>query len=305
MRTILVLALACWGCDSGDAPSRASRPSPTPAPTTAAEPPAAPAPPIHVRVAGAGKPMILIAGLGCSDEVWRGAEARFTKDWELHMVTIAGFAGTPPIEPPLLDSVRTALLAYIDDHQLDRPVIVGHSLGAMMALWVAGSAPGKTGPVVALDGAPYGAALADPAATPDKTRPRAEALRARASAVADDQRRAQARFMFAPMVTDPKDLDWLLGFVAKSDAATIGQAMYELMTTDARPQAAAITSPVLLMVAGDHFDGEDDVDLSPWQEQLAAIADHAVVVVPKAKHFVMIDEPDFVYDEMSRFLAAR
>ena len=248
--------------------------------------------------------MILIPGLACSPEVWRGAERRFGDSWQLHLVTIAGFAGTEPIEPPLLDAVRRAVLRYIDDEHLESPVIMGHSLGAMVALWVAGTATSPIGAVIALDGVAYGAALGNPAATPAAMRPRAEAVRARVAAFDDEIQAVQARAMFAPMVTDPDDLEWIMRGVLASDAASVGQGMYELMTTDVRPFAAAIKAPVLMMVAGEHFDGELHPDLSPWEHQLDGVDQRRVVLVPNARHFVMVDAEQFVYDEVARFVAA-
>jgi pimeloyl-ACP methyl ester carboxylesterase len=302
---LTMLSLLCWACSSK--PATEATPAETPQiETIDAAPEAAKTRAIHVRVVGDGRPMILIPGLACSGDVWRGAVERFSKTHQLHIVTIAGFAGTDRIEPPLLDSARKAILNYIDKQRLDAPIVMGHSLGAMLALWLAGSSPGATGPVIALDGLAYGAALSNPDATPDTMRPRAELLRTRAAALADDEdaARGQARAMFAPMVTDPDDLAWILEGVFASDPIAIGQAIYEMLTTDARPYAAAISSPVLMVVAGDHFAGDPEPDVSGWERQIAGIERHELIVVPDAKHFVMVDAPDFVYDEVARFIAA-
>jgi pimeloyl-ACP methyl ester carboxylesterase len=43
----------------------------------------------------------------------------------------------PPIKDPLLATVRRELVDYIRAQQLDRPVIVGHSLGGTLALAIA------------------------------------------------------------------------------------------------------------------------------------------------------------------------
>ncbi|MBL8620412.1 MAG: alpha/beta hydrolase [Myxococcales bacterium] len=296
MRPIVAIAVLLAACDRHPA-----APTPTPTPTVDAQPtPAA----IHVRVVGTGRPMILIPGLACDGSVWRGAEARFAAGWQLHVVELAGFAGHPAIPPPFLDTVRQAIVDYVATQRLDHPVVIGHSLGAMVALWVVGSAPERFGPVVALDGVPFGAALSDPGATPATTRTRAEALRARVAAISDADKPGQARLMFAPMVTAPADLDAILRVAARADVRAVGQAMYELLTTDARPAAARITTPVLMLVAGDHFAGDPAPDLAPYEAQLAGARDHRIAIVPAARHFVMLDAPARVYDEIERFVAA-
>jgi len=305
MRSAVLLLFALSIGSSSCSGSGSSDPAPAPAKAPVEAPASAPAkgPAIHVRVLGTGRPMILVPGLASPGEVWRGAEQRFSSGWQLHIVTLAGFAGEPPIAPPLLESARAELVRYIETEKLDHPVLVGHSLGATVVFLVAGSVPDEVGPIIALDGVPYGAALSDPQATPDAKRSRAEAVRARVRAIPPDQIEAQARQMFTSMVTDPEVLDWLMVSVVKSDPSSVGQAMYELMTTDARPSAAAIHTPVLMMVAGQHFEGEPEQDTSAWEEQLAPIPSHRIVVVPKARHFVMLDAPDFVYGEIERFLA--
>src|SRR5271156_6811385 len=96
-----------------------------------------PAPSFHVEITGKGKPMILIPGLASSGATWDSTVARYKDRYECHVLTLAGFAGEPRIDPPFLETVRKDLAASIRDKKRDKPVIVGHSLGGFMALWLA------------------------------------------------------------------------------------------------------------------------------------------------------------------------
>ena len=62
----------------------------------------------EVRVTGSGRPMILIPGLACPGAVWDSTVARFSNQYECHIISIAGFGGTPaqPGEGLLLERVR-------------------------------------------------------------------------------------------------------------------------------------------------------------------------------------------------------
>lgn len=324
MRTIVVLVAiaAALGCskesakkDTDKAPARAADKAPagaadnTPAgaadkATKPGEKPAASGPAFAVRVVGEGPPMLLIPGLACGDNVWLEAVERYRERYQMHLFTLAGFAGQPAIEPPFLVAVEREIVAYIRDQKLDRPVVMGHSLGAHMAMAVASAAPEAVGPVIALDGAPFGAALYNPDADAASVRPRATLLRMQASNITADQAKAQARQMFAPMVTDPDDLERVLSAVLKSTPTAIGQAMYELMTTDLRPRVSAIRTPLLLVVAGDHFEDGEEPDLGPYERQVASVAKHEVFLAQDARHFVMIDQPESVYGKIDSFLAA-
>ncbi len=259
-------------------------------------------PTIRVRVVGSGPPMVLVPGLACSDAVWRSLEPRLQRDHELHLVTLPGFAGQPPAAGPVIARARRELAAYLRERRLERPILVGHSLGATVVLGLAGDEPRRTGAVIALDGAPFGAALADPEATPERVRPRADALRARVAAISPDQLASQAALMFRPMVTDPRDMEWILPMVLASDVATVADAMHELMTTDLRGHTRNITSPVLLLVADEHLDGPDD--LAVYRAQLQAQGPVRVEAIERSRHFVMLDQPALVEAAIRRFLAA-
>ena len=86
--------------------------------------------------------MILIPGLMSSGDTWKSTVARYQDRFRCHVLTLAGFAGVPPIKDPLLATVRRELVAYIRAQRLDRPVIVGHSLGGTLALAIAAEHPG-------------------------------------------------------------------------------------------------------------------------------------------------------------------
>ena len=83
-------------------------------------------PPFRVTVVGQGPAMILIPGLNTSGAVWNTIVGELKDRYTCHVLTLAGFAGEPAIEPPFLSTMRDALLHYIESQQLDRPVLVGH-----------------------------------------------------------------------------------------------------------------------------------------------------------------------------------
>src|SRR6185436_5898899 len=59
----------------------------------------------RVQVIGHGRPMILIPGLSSSGDTWKTTVARYQDRFSCHVLTLAGFAGVPPIKEPLLAAV--------------------------------------------------------------------------------------------------------------------------------------------------------------------------------------------------------
>ena len=203
-----------------------------------------------VRVTGTGsRPMVLIPGLFSSGDVWDGVVEHFSSRFRLHVLTIAGFAGVPAVDGPLLPRVRDELIAYLREEHLDRPVVVGHSLGAFLAFSVASTVPDAVGPIVAVDGVPFMPALTNPSATVADVKTQAEQMRALYRSMTPQQIGMQSRMALTQMITDPANIARVAGWAAQSDGRATGQAIYELMTTDLRGEAPIIRSDVLLIAA--------------------------------------------------------
>lgn len=240
-----------------------------------------------VEVTGSGRPIIFIPGLGSPGEVWADTVEHLSEDYECHVLTLSGFAGRPPIDEPLSAAVRRDLTRYIRAKRLDHPIVVGHSMGGFIALWLAANFAEATGPVIVVD--------AGPALSGDLDE--AKLLRDRWANATDEEFALQARYMYTGMATDPKRLEAISALAAKSDRKTIGDAIYEMMSTDLTERMAEITSPVLFVLA----DGGMQQRI---KKQVEDIPDKEIVVVPRARHFVMIDDPKKFYAAIDEFLEA-
>jgi N-formylmaleamate deformylase len=260
--------------------------------------------PFRAVVTGSGTPMILIPGLASGGNVWDGTVAHFKGRYQCHVLTLAGFGGEPGMTGPFLDKVRDGIVNYIHEQKLDHPVVIGHSLGGMMAFWVAETAPADVGPIIAVDGLPYFSALRNPAATPESTRPGAEKLRAMYAALSAEKFVANNHQFLAAMITDSTNVDKVASLGDKSDPKAVGQAFFDLVTTDLRPGAKSIQAPVLLI--GSDADADDDAMRAKIHEaysaQIADVPHHKLVFAPTARHFIQLDSPDFFYGEIETFL---
>jgi N-formylmaleamate deformylase len=257
-----------------------------------------------VKTVGKGRPMILIPGLVSSGDVWSTTVDRYKDRYECHVLTLAGFAGQPAIDGPFLDTVRQAVIRYIADHHLAKPVIVGHSLGGFLAFWIAATAPDAVGAVVAVDGVPFLSALMNPAATPDSVRAQAVQMRDLYATFTPQQLRGQSQMYLASMITSQADVDRALVWAEASTPKTTGEALYEMMVTDLRDRMNQIKAPVLLLAAGDSAKDEATRDKvrEAYEAQVAKVPVHTVTVVANARHFIMLDAPSALWSAMDAFL---
>jgi pimeloyl-ACP methyl ester carboxylesterase len=252
-----------------------------------------------VTTVGHGPPILFIPGLSSPGSVWDHAVAHLSARYTCHVFTLAGFAGQPAMPgDAFLPVERDALLAYIRAHHLVHPVVVGHSLGGFLAYAVAASAPDAIAGVLAIDGLPFMPALSDPTMTPARSEPQAAQLRTMLAAADHARFAQQTRAALAGMITQPQDVERIAADAEHSDPRIVGQAVYELMTTDLRPQLAAIHAPVWLIEAG-ALPGMPEA----YAAQLAAAPDHRVVVAANARHFVMLDDPALVEHTLDDLLA--
>lgn len=245
-------------------------------------------PSFAVHISGKGRPVIFIPGLACPGEVWEDTAAHFADSIESHVITLAGFAGEKPIKPPLSAKVRRDIIRYIRSRKLDRPVIVGHSMGGFIAYWVAITAPDLIGGVVVVDAGP---------ALGSNDVETAREFRNIWAQGGDDEIAARIRARYSGMTTNPKHIAPYLDAILQSNRQTIGDAIYEMITTDLRPKLGAIKAPLLLIVA--------DGGLQYRYKSMAEpVAKREVVVIPKAGHFVMLDNPDAFNEALETFIEA-
>lgn len=285
MRALPVL-LAVAAC-GGPAPEHhAARPDPATSPFGAEAGFTPKAFGVEVTGRTGARPIIFIPGLGCPGDVWSETVAHLGDAYQAHVLTLAGFAGRAPISEPLSAAVRRDLTRYIRSRRLHDPIIVGHSMGGFIAYWIASYHPDLVGPVIIVDASPALSGGLD----------EAKELRTRWKDASDDQYVAQIRAAFMSMTKVPKRMAPVIDEIVRSDRRSIGEAIYEMVTTDLTDHVGDIKAPVLVVAA----DGPLQKRI---RDQTDAIPDHQVVVVPNTRHFVMWDDPTAFYKVIDKFLA--
>lgn len=105
-----------------------------------------------VNVQGVGRPIIMIPGLSCGGDVWDDTVKVLKSKYQCHVLTLPGFAGQKPISTPYMDTVRADIVRYVRDQKLSGTVIMGHSLGGSMSLWLAATEPKMFAGCISVDG---------------------------------------------------------------------------------------------------------------------------------------------------------
>lgn len=252
----------------------------------------------QVSVSGSGKAIVLLPDMQAPGTIWDTTVAHLGGRAQTHVLSVAGFAGQPPIEGPLVRRLHDDLAVYIRDRDLRRPILVGHMFGAAVAYWLAMTHPELVGGVIAID-APPSRATGDADDAAETETIRRSLLSAPPAVFAERTRRR-----VATMVTDPARGRELGDAAARSSQKAAAEAFYEMATLDLRAEIPKISAPVLLLLSTENIPKEDWSDYEKmFRDQLAPVRNHEIVVMKGTRHYVMFDAPEAFFQRLDTFVA--
>lgn len=276
----------------------------------------------HVEKQGTGDAqLILIPGWMCDWTVWREFMDRNAERYTMRAVTLPGFAGEAPptcapdekelqrlAETPWLNNAVTAVADLIESEHIDKPVVIGHSLGGQIAMRLAIERPELVGRVVTVDGMPAiplkyktgieegvdRAELVENAYEPWLRAMSAEDWNNKFESAVDGlvdttMHRAQLRRMFESTQREPSM-----------------RYLVEALKTDITPEVSQIKAPLLAIAAiEDCPEAPQEFEESicaVWHEQFRQAPDAQIVFFEHAKHFFFLTQTEAFDEAIERFV---
>ena len=261
-------------------------------------------PAFNVEVHGSGQPIILIPGLASPGAVWDDSVKHFCGQRQCHVLSLAGFAGVPAVQGPFIASVEQQLSDYIKTSKLDRPIVMGHSLGAFIGLKLAADHPDQVSRLVVVDTLPAIGARVQPDISAQQLKDVAESLRQQMLKQSNDEAAAHMKYTLSTMVTNPATADQLLAWGTKSDRTTVANAVYEMTADDLRNDLARIQAPTLVLgswIAYKQYGPREMFEFT-YRSQFAKLPNMTFALSDTAKHFIMYDDPAWMYANVDKFL---
>jgi len=258
---------------------------------------------LSVEVMGQGADVILIPGFASSREVWRPLARHLSASHSVHLVQLAGFAGEPwahgdgPFVQPAVDELARYAAT------LNRPAVIGHSMGGLSGLLLAQQHPEAVSRVMSVDSLPFFSAMFGPQVTPQTAQPFAD--QAAASILSADEAafRVQQQQTAVGMMRNEAGRAAMVEWSMASDRQVMASAIREVMTIDARPGLAAMTTPVWAVYASDANGGAPAALADAvWSREYAALPGATLKRVDDARHFIMIDQPERLNALIDAFL---
>ena len=267
---------------------------------------------MHVRIDGEAGPgvrdIILIPGLSSSPEIWQGTVDHLGDGWRVHRVHIQGFAGAPVsgnAEGPVAAPVAEEIARYIAENDLDKPVVVGHSMGGTLGMMLAARHPEAVGKLMVVDMVPFmGAMFGPPGATAESVAPVADQIYAGSMSSTEEAYQERAAAIVSAMVSNEAARPAVLEDTATSDRQVSAASYRELIVTDLRSELASITAPTeVLYVKFNDARMTNEVTDAVYQASFATLPGVELKRIDDSAHFIMLDQPAAFHADLDAFLA--
>jgi pimeloyl-ACP methyl ester carboxylesterase len=215
--------------------------------------------------------VILLPGLACDAGLWRAQLPALASRHRVHVSDVH----------QRCDSLPEMAAQLLRELPVGRHVLVGASMGGMVAMHAALQAPERVAALALLGTS----ARAD---TPELLRLRSDACELFAQGRMDEVLRANVLFAFHPLHTRGALVQDYLAMLQRAGAAQlVAQNRAVMARADSRPDLPRIACPVLVAC------GEADLLTPPEhsREMACAIPDARLEVIPGAGHMLTMEQP--------------
>ena len=98
---------------------------------------------LFFQESGSGQPVILLHGFPFHHGIWGKFAQRLSASYHVYTVDLPGFGKSPILKTPFtLDQIGESIVTWVSGMNLQKPVLIGHSLGGYVALAAIKKDPG-------------------------------------------------------------------------------------------------------------------------------------------------------------------
>ena len=253
--------------------------------------------PFEVIKTGKGKQAILfIPGFASSGEVWNETKTAFEKDFTCYTLTMAGFADAKPYPSPSFENWKAGIATYIKTNKIEKPIVIGHSMGGGLALALAADYPDLIGKIVVVDALPCLAALSN-VSFKSKENNDCSPMVAQMTAMNETQFYEMQKQAMPRLLQDASKLEMVVDWSVKSDRKTFAQMYCDFFNTDLRERISTVKCPSLILLESNF------INLKPAiEEQYKNLKTANFQYANKGLHFIMYDDKDWYLVQLNNFI---
>ncbi|HXJ71095.1 MAG TPA: alpha/beta fold hydrolase [Verrucomicrobiae bacterium] len=252
------------------------RASPIPPPTSAA-----------LGAIGRGPTVVLVHGLGSDYDDWLPVARDLARDHRVVFVELPGHGLAPMATPFALEQATLALDRAIAEQAHDPVVLVGHSVGGLVATAEALRAPQRV----------RGLVLVETALAPQVSRAEADTL----IAEFDRDWEGTLHAVYSSFGRDSLQGERLWARASQVERQNLRAWIPVALHTDLTSEAAGLAMPVLAVLAPRSWEAEETWEHAAKALGYARIPRLRGVRIENCGHFIMLDRPRRLAEAIRRF----
>lgn len=250
-----------------------------------------------IAKSGKGKQAIIfIPGFVCSGDVWKETVIALENDYTCYVLTMPGFAGICPEKNPSFERWNMQISEFIKNEKIEKPIIVGHSMGGGLALAIAADFPYLLKKIVVVDTLPCLMALTNLQFKPASDYNCSDMINQ--ITTMDQEAFIQMQKMsVASLTVDSSKFDEIVNWSVTSDRKTFAQMYCDFSNIDLRERIKSIRVPSLILLEP-NFKNIETAIVSQYKNLPTIQLEYA----SKGLHFLMFDDKEWFMNQLSKFI---
>lgn len=253
--------------------------------------------PFSITKTGKGdQALIFIPGFASSGDVWNETVDSLKSDYTCYVLTMSGFAGVPPKDNISFEHWKTEIAKFIKENKINKPIVIGHSMGGGLAMAIAADYPDLLNKFVVVDALPCLFALTNPefrsVADNDCSNLVDQIMK-----MPEDQFIQMQKMSVARLSTTQSKHNEILDWGLKSDRKTFAQMFCDFSNTDLRQRIKNVRTPSLILLEAPFKTIEDSIN-----EQYIEMPSAQLKYANQGLHFVMFDDKEWYINQLIDFL---
>jgi len=253
---------------------------------------------IQIKKSGKGTPVLFLPGFTTPGSIWNETVSHLKSPTQAYIVSYAGFNGIAPIDTPWYPAIKAELIAYITKEKLSNLTIIGHSMGGNLAVDIAAAVPSKVSKLILVDAIPCMRELMMPGVTASQIQYNSP-YNKQLLQMKDDAFQQMAMMMSGNMTMKQDYVDTLIRWMKEADRNTYVYGYTDLLKLDLRTVLPDVTAETLIL--GASFPNAE-VAKATFEKQYASLATKKIEMATDSKHFIMLDQPQWFYNQVNTFL---
>jgi len=254
----------------------------------------------EVQKTGKGEQSIIfIPGFASSGEVWNETITKFENEYICYSLTMSGFAGAEPQINPNFKNWVNSISEFIKDNKINKPILIGHSMGGGLALSVASDYPNLISKIIVVDGLPCLQSLSNPSFKSKEGNDCSSTVN-QMMGMTNEQFYQMQKISIPRLLEDSTMHEKVLSWSVKSDRKTFAQMYCDFWNTDLREKIKSIECPSLILLEP-YF-----VNLKPSiEEQYKNLKNVDLQFANKGLHFIMFDDKEWYFRQLTNYLKVK